>query len=274
MKRFISLVFFCFGLMLAGCGNQQTVPTQQNDGDENTPTQQTETDENEEETTSNVDDNDAPQQAEEEENEDPFEIDSATYEIGKLTIHYPQLTKMKNKEMEQKSNHLMKEEAIQFLNEYQDSEAPLIADYEVILPDSDILSVLYTGDYNGGAYPTNLFFTTNIDWKKGEKIIFSDLFAIDETFLEILKNAKYVDWENPPEPNKEKQDAIIEYLNTLDTQNLIEAFKKADHPTTSENLFGIFSYYVKDKVLISIQVPHALGDHAEFELNMGDLVRK
>ncbi|MEH7236660.1 hypothetical protein [Bacillus sp. JJ1562] len=241
MKRILFLVTFAFAFMLAGCESQQTVPSHQ---------------------------------GEDENNAEHFEFDTATYENGELTIHYPQLLKMQNKDLEQQINHLIKDDAILFLNQFQDGDAPLKMDNHVILPESDTFSIHYTGNYNGGMYPTHLLFTTNIDWKTGEKIRLFDLFVLDEHFIETLKNAKYIDWENPPEPNKEKHAAIIEYLNTFNNQDLIEAIKKADHPNPEENPYGIFSYFLNNSVVISIQVPHALGDHAEFEVNFGDLVRK
>ncbi|MFS0821939.1 hypothetical protein [Bacillus sp. 1P02SD] len=239
--RFLMVIMFGFSIMLTSCGSQQTTPSQQPKSDKNA---------------------------------EPFEVDTATYENGQVTIHYPQLTNMQNKDLEQHINTLIKEDAILFLNQYQDGDAALKMDYEVILPELDTFTVQYTGNYNGGMYPTHLLFTTNIDFKKGEKIRLPDLFVIDEQFIETIKNTKYIDWENPQEPNIEKQAAIIEYLNTFNNQDLVEAFTKADLPDPNENPYGIFSYYLNHTVVISIQVPHALGDHAEFELNTGDLMRK
>ncbi|MEH7225294.1 hypothetical protein V7112_15905 [Bacillus sp. JJ1566] len=277
MKGILIMIVFAFAFILAGCGNEQTTSKQVKENEnklpqqtevekvEDTPSKQAEIDEVENVPSQHTDD---------EKNTEPFELDTATYENGKLTIHYPQLIKMQNTELEQQINHLIKDEVILFLNQYQDGDAPLKMDYEVILPDSDTFSIQYTGNYNGGMYPTRLLFTTNIDWKTGEKIRLSDLFVLDEHFIETLKVAKYIDWENPPELNKEKQAAIIEYLNTINNQDLIGAFQKADHSNPEVNPYGIFSYYLNNTVVFSIQVPHALGDHAEFELNMDDLVLK
>ncbi|MEH7383574.1 hypothetical protein V7138_24155 [Bacillus sp. JJ1533] len=279
MRRILMVVVFVCALILTGCQSQQTAPAQQVNDDEKSPPQQAEVDGNKNEPSQQVEEVDKekeepPKQPEEESNVEPFEINSAMYENRELTIHYPQLVNMQNKDLEQRINTFIKDDAVLFLNQYQDGGSPLKMDYEVILPESDTFTIQYTGNYNGGMYPTHLLFKTNIDWKKGEKIKLSDLFVIDEQFIETLKNGKYMDWENPPEPNKEKQAAVIEYLNTFTNQNLIEAFQKADHPNPEENQYGIFSHYLNNTVVISIQVPHALGDHAEFELNIADLVKK
>jgi hypothetical protein len=277
MNKILLLVVFAFALFLAGCSSEQTGPSQQVDED-HSPPKQVEVDENddapakvaevdeEEETPS--------KQVGEEKNTVPFEIDTAIFKDGELTIHYPQLNKMQDMDLEQQINSLIKEDATLFLKQYQGGDSPLEMNYEVVLPDTDTFSVRYTGDYNGGMYPTNLLFTTTIDWKNGEKIRLSDKFVIDEGFIEKWQNAPYIDWENPKEPNQEKQAAIVEYLNTFDSQTLIDAIRKADHPNPEENPYGVFSYFLDEAVIISIQVPHALGDHAEFELNMNDLVKK
>lgn len=251
MDKILLLVVFTCALFLAGCNSEQTGPSKQVD-ENHTP----------------------PKQVGEEKNTEPFEIDTATYEDGEITIYYPQLNKMPDKDLEQKINSLIKEDATLFLKQYQGGDSPLEMNYEVVLPDSDTFSIQYTGDYNGGMYPTSLFFTTIMDWKNGEKVRLSDRFVIDESLIEKWQNAPYMDWENPKEPNQKKQAAIVEYLNTFDSQTLIEAITNADHPNPEENLYGVFSYFLDDAVIISIQVPHALGDHAEFELKMNDLVKK
>lgn len=277
MNKILLLVVFACALFLAGCSSEQTGPSQQVD-ENNTPPKQVEVDEDDEATAEEEEvdeEEETPSKQEGEEKiTEPFEIDTATYEDGELLIHYPQLNKMQDKELEQQINTLIQEDATLFLKQYQGGDSPLEMNYEVVLPDSDIFSIKYTGDYNGGMYPTSLLFTTTIDWKTGEKVRLSDKFVIDVGFIEKLQNAPFIDWENPKEPNQEKQAAIVEYLKTFDSQTLIEAITKADHPNPEENPYGVFSYFLDDAVIISIQVSHALGDHAEFELKMNDIVKK
>lgn len=276
MKQLYKLIIFACALVLIGCGSQETSKSQQIDAKENTPTQQereTEAKKEPQQAASNIEEKATTNQTEDE-NAQLFEFNTATYENGELAIHYPQLANMKDKDLEQRINQLIKEDATLFLTQYQDSEASLEMTFEVNLSEADTFSILYTGDYNGGMYPTNLVFTTNIDWKKGKKVKLSELFVIDEHFIEALKKSKYLDRENPPEPNLEKEAAVIDYLNSFNTQDFIDALKKADHPNPEENPYGIFSYNLNDAVIISIQVPHALGDHAEFELNLDTLMKK
>nr|WP_309101150.1 hypothetical protein [Fredinandcohnia onubensis] len=277
MNKILLLVVFACALFLAGCSSEKTGPSQQVD-ENNTPPKQVEVDEDDQATTKEAEvdeEEETPsKQVGEEKITEPFEIDTATYEDGELIIYYPQLNKMQDKELEQEINTLIKEDATVFLQQYQGGDSPLEMNYEAVFPDSDTFSIRYTGDYNGGMYPTSLFFTTTIDWTNGEKVRLADMFVIDEGFIEKLENAPYIDWQNPKEPNQEKQAAIVEYVKTLDSPTLIEAVTKADHPNPEENPYGVFSYFLEDAVIISIQVPHALGDHAEFELKISDLVKK
>ena len=267
------MIFACT-LFLAGCGSEQTAPLQQEDEDNHHSSKQVEVGVDKKAPSEEADIEEKTPSQQQDEDTEPFELVTDTYEDGKLTILYPQLYKMQDKDIEQQINTLIKEDVLLFFKQYQDGDSPLEMAYEVILPQSDTFSIQYTGDYNGGMYPTSLFFTTTIDWKKGEKVRFSDLYVIDDALIEKLKHATYVDWGNPKEPNQEKHAAIVEYLNTIEPQTLIEAIKQADHPNPVENPYGVFSYYLDDAVIISIQVPHALGDHAEFKLNRNNLVKK
>ena len=117
-------------------------------------------------------------------------------------------------------------------------------------------------------YPTQLLFTTNINLKEGKKIRLSDVFSINERFVEQFKQSPYIDWENPSNPNKEKQAVVVEYLSSIKQQELMNAFKQADDPSIEDNPYGIYSYFKEGFLIISIQVPHALGDHAEFKMNV------
>ena len=92
--------------------------------------------------------------------------------------------------------------------------------------------------------------------------------SINEEFIDEFKQSPYIDRDQPSSPNKELEAAVIEYLNSFNQQELLEAFKQADHPSMEDNPYGIYSYFEKDHLIVSIQVPHALGDHAEFRMNV------
>lgn len=197
--------------------------------------------------------------------ETSFDIISESLQDGTLTIQYPQLSPVKDERIE-KINQIIYEDVRLFIKQYSDPETSLEMDYEMMLHNDEMLSILYTGDYSvfGGMYPSHFLFTTNIDMKTGEKVKLSDRVVIDEDFVEKFKQASYIDWQHE---YGEKQAAVTEYVFS---QDLKEILKHADTPSFIKNPYGVYSYYTEDFFIISIQVPHALGDHAEFKLPLED----
>ena len=198
-----------------------------------------------------------------------YVLNKTTYQNGNLTIHYPQLSGMKNKTIEKQTNELLEIEVQQFVNQYEDDEATLDMEYTV-MDTQDTLSVVYTGYYSveGGMYPSHLLFTTNINLYSGEKIGLSDIVTIDDHFIKRFKAAPYIDRENPQASNKELTDEVKKHLNRMDQSELITALQQVDLPTMKDNPYGVYSYFHNQSLYISIQVPHVIGDHAEFKLEM------
>lgn len=199
--------------------------------------------------------------------ETSFETIPETLQDGNLTIEYPQLSPVQDGAVEQQINEVIKEDVSLFMNDYKDPDASLNMDYKIMLQNDEILSIVYTGDYSftGGMYPSHFLFTTNIDMKTGEKIKLTDRFVIDEAFIDSFKQSPYIDREENQSNYMEKKAAVTEYVFR---QDLLEAFKNADQPSFVKNLYGVYTYYTEDALIISIQVPHVLGDHAEFKLSL------
>ena len=270
IRKKLWVVLASISIFAVGCTSQKEV--------ENTPSPTTQP---EEERSENIPETETPNPIEkkppltkdplpdeQEEKSESYQIKKTLYQSGNLTIQYPQLTDMTDKIKEQQMNELLKTEAIKFVTQYGDNDSSLSMEYQVTMNTKDTLSVLYSGDYNGGIYPTHLIFTTNIDLQSGEKLSLSDVASINEEFIDEFKQSPYIDRDQPSSPNKELEAAVIEYLNGFNQQELLEAFKQADQPSMKDNPYGIYSYFEKDHLIVSIQVPHALGDHAEFKMNV------
>lgn len=208
-----------------------------------------------------------PPQGNEQETQPPYRLESLSYEVEGVIIQYPQLKQTQNKELEERINNQITDDVVLFSDQYKSTEDMLEMNYLIMLETSEIISILYTGEYNAGMYPTHLLFTTTIDLQEGEKLKVSDRVAINDEFIDTFLKSTYIDWETPESPNKEKQAAVIDYVKGIPRNDLINAFKTADIPNMEQNLYGIYSYYTEDGMVISIQVPHALGDHAEFQIS-------
>lgn len=199
-----------------------------------------------------------------------IQLTRTTYQNGDISVHFPQLTGMENSTKEIQINEKIKDEVTQFIHQYEDVDAALDMDYEVMMNTEETLSILYTGYYyvKGGPYPSHLLFTTNLDLKTGEKTRLTDSVTINDDFIEKFKTALYIDRENPASPNEEKTLAVKEYLNSISDSDLSSALKQADLSSASDNPYGIFSYLQNHDLIISIQVPHVIGDHAEFKIDL------
>lgn len=61
---------------------------------------------------------------------------------------------------------------------------------------------------------------------------------------------------------------MIEYLSGIGQAELLSVLKKADISVAEENLYGVYSYFQENDLIISIRVPHVLGDHTEFRMGL------
>jgi hypothetical protein len=195
-----------------------------------------------------------------------FEITKVSYIEKDVLINYPQITILNDINKQKIVNEIIKNEALKVINEYNgiDNEFSLEIFYEVKWNSENLLSIQYNGygSVNGGPYPNNIFFTTNIDIDKGIKLKIKDLLNIDESFIEKFKAEKYY----KPYDSELNVESEAEYeFNKYTINELIEYFKKADN-IGGVNQANIFSYLTKDSLGISISVAHAIGGHVEFEI--------
>lgn len=204
----------------------------------------------------------ADDKAKEEEDKNEFDykvIDEKFKEEG-IEINFPQIVSENNPTESDLINDVIQENIKSILSLYSSEEKPSITlDYTMSEYDKKALSIVYKGLYSqkDAAYPTNLFYTLNIYLGKDIRAIpLNELFKIDEFFVSQFKNGMYspqiegLDLEESGQNPKE----IIESIYT-DAQ-LIEQFKE-------ENA----KYYLADQgVILSVEAPHAIGDHIEMAI--------
>lgn len=206
---------------------------------------------------------------------DSYDSNGKTYKIIKLNyvdnyikISYPQITGLSDTNKQKKINDLIKTEALKVLNYYNNigKEISLDIDYDIKWKGSNLLSIQYSGlgNIKGFAYPNNIFYTSNIDINNINKLGLTDVVNIDENFVEKFKKGRYVPWDTG------LKSAIDLIKDDIDSYNLVREFKNADS-MGEENTSFSFSYFTEDSLGISIGVAHAIGDHAEFEINYKDI---
>lgn len=199
-----------------------------------------------------------------------YEIEGVTYNEKEVSISYPSIKGLSDTVKQNKINEILKDEANVVFNDFYERVADTLSlkiNYEISWANNNLLSVKYYGHAfdNGAAYPIDLLYTINIDMNKGCKIMLKDYIKIDEDFINKYMSYKVVD----SEENQMKASAFKYILDTYSEDDLLQYFNNADM-SYKESAFT-FSYLTNDSVGISIEVPHAMGDHIEIELKYEDI---
>ncbi|SFC93758.1 DUF4163 domain-containing protein [Clostridium uliginosum] len=200
-----------------------------------------------------------------------YEIVTKTYHKNSVEINYPQVKNFSNEERLKAINKDLEEEALSILKNYFEddpniNEVTMDINYEVKLRNNNYISIVYTGYSNvtGAAYPVSVFYTTNIDIEKGSSIRLLDYADVNDV-LNKLKDPNVV---TVLSDNKELVEAQRSILENYDSKELLSMLKEADFYKSNEKLEsppnGVYSYMDDGNIVISLEVNHAMGDHAEF----------
>lgn len=187
-----------------------------------------------------------------------YSITDDAYAEGDSIIRYPQIVGLTDMERQDQINTLLKDDATAIAEE----GGTLDISYTVTWAGSRILSVKYGGvrTVPDAAYPNNVFYTTNVDIAKGTKIRLANMITVEPSFVTKIQEGEFV----TDDPGlMEAEDLIRE---TVMGYNLYGALNNADNAYGAENPDCCFTYFTENALGISITVPHALGDHAEFEI--------
>lgn len=185
----------------------------------------------------------------------------------KYEIKYPEISGLNDYVKQKRINSTLKKEALKVLKYYENPYdfVELNIDYKVLMKNLNVLSIQYSGvgSVRNAAHPNNLFFTTNINIKTGERLRLKDIINIDKDFTNKFLNGEF----------KAVWPAQSEALKHYTNEEILEYFKEADSLDNigTELQSDVFSYFTNESFGISISVSHAIGDHAEFEIKYKDL---
>lgn len=200
-----------------------------------------------------------------------LEIKPTSYTDHNIKIQYPEVINLGGTERETKINALIKSEALQILKTFDRDVKDISLDIDYIPKwiGRSFLSIQYVGSgyVNDAAYPTNIYFTTNLDVTDVKKIKLKDVIKIDKNLIDLFKSGKYIQ----ADPNLNVKTESKGEISNFTDEELISYFRDSDE-VSDENELNAFSYFTKDSLGVSVGVSHALGDHAEFEINYRDLI--
>lgn len=185
------------------------------------------------------------------------------------SIDYPGVSGLSDEAVQKKTNDTIREEALKVLKYYEDYESDshveISINYHIARKTPALLSIEYfgTGVIAGAPYPHNLYYTTNIDMRTGEKIRLADIVEISDSFVNKFLGGGF----------KAVNDFQAAALEQIDVWTIKDHFADADRTDSigTPEHSCVFSYFTTDSLGISIPVAHAIGDHAEFEIRYGDL---
>lgn len=187
---------------------------------------------------------------------------SKSYAQLKYNIKYPQISGLSDNDKQKNINRTLKDEALKVSKYYENpyGSVEFDIDYKVALKNPNILSIQYSGvgSVSNAAHPNNLFYTTNINIKTGDRLRLKDIVNIDKNFANKFLNGEFKTlW---PE-----QGGALKHFTNEEIQEYFEEADSLDNIGT-EKQSDVFSYFMNDSLGISISVAHAIGDHAEFEI--------
>jgi hypothetical protein len=181
----------------------------------------------------------------------------ALYSYHNISIEYPQLVGLTDKELESKINERIKTAAIQNISgKKKDKVVYQNITFDVKLLSANLLSVAFKGARceNQMEFPTEIFYTLNISLIDGDLVRLKDHYNLNKSFLEAFLYKDY--------GSSSDKDSALSYLRSQSDKELFLMLDKK-----SPNV-----YFTKDGVGVSFSLPHVLGDHVELELSYEDLL--
>lgn len=196
-----------------------------------------------------------------------YELIQEEYSKNGIVIKYPQITKLKDIAKQKSLNKILKTDALEGLHDYADSNSGVHVeiDYEIKQQSERFLSVQYTGIHyvKDAAYPSHMFYTTNLDMKQASRIRLRDLVKVEKPFIELIKSGKIT------AVQPEQQGLIGDFTK----DDLIKLLANADvtKGSLAEVEMESFSYLTNDSVGMSVPMAHVVGDHAEYEIRLAQI---
>ncbi|HKL78860.1 MAG TPA: DUF4163 domain-containing protein, partial [Mobilitalea sp.] len=196
-----------------------------------------------------------------------YEIVDTSFEEGEdIEINYPQVIGMSDANKQNTINELIKQEAMQYVEEHKLEAGTLEVTYSIAWQGDNLLSIRYVvySNYPGAAHPNHGYYTTNINMKDPGSVKLMDAVKITEYFVERFK--EYSVYVAPHEAGDPELDTLLaDYLNSMDAETLINADSVGGYASN-------YSYFTEDTLGISIEVPFVAGGYALYEVTYEDII--
>jgi len=194
-----------------------------------------------------------------------YSIIDETYTETGVNLKFPQLAKANNPTKADTINKAIQENIRETLDSLRSGEKDmgnltLDLNYEIAGYGKKVLSISYQGyaHYEQAVKPLNVYYAQNIALGDDVHTIpLKDIFTINDFFVERFKLGMY----SPSRADLDLEKSGVNLKEAIEqqysNQELINLFQKA------EANYKLTEY----GVIVSIEVPHALGDHLEMAIN-------
>lgn len=194
-----------------------------------------------------------------------YSIIDETYTETGINLKFPQLAKANNPTKADSINKAIQENIRGILDSLRSGGKDMGAltldlKYEIAGYGHKVLSISYQGyaHFEQASYPVNVYRTQNIALGDDvHTISLKDIFTINDVFVERFKTGMY----SPSRADLDLEKSGVNLKEEIERQysnkELIKLFQNA------EVNYKLTEY----GVIVSIEVPHALGDHLEMAIN-------
>lgn len=190
-----------------------------------------------------------------------YEVTSDLYTLkddnNDIEIEYPVLQVLDDKDLENKINNLIIEEALKVIDNYDYEDRghlDLEISYQIALENPFLMSIQYEGlaYIEKSAHPNKLFYTRNVDLVTGDILKLFDFVSIEDDFINLFIDGAF-DYVGPLDSKPE-----YDYFPSLESMR--NQFENADI------IGSVFTYLTKDHLGISIEAPYVVGGYGLFEI--------
>jgi len=174
------------------------------------------------------------------------QVNSAQTE-KETNMPYPVFTNIEN---EKQVNQLILDYISQIETLYNaDDSLTLCVDYQIMFQNDQYISIYFTGDIKGAAYPRLFKSTLNIDLIQVSQVTLNQIVHINDDFINIFSDAAQIRFES----------FGGNMTDVISMDSIKESLEQADTIFNSD----VQSYFTSDEVVIIWEVPHVLGDYIE-----------
>ncbi len=192
-----------------------------------------------------------------------YTIGMDTAAVGNLKITYPVVSGLEDPALETAINTELKTKAMQAADIFGGETAGISGDVttEGKLETPAFYSAVFSGVVNveHAAHPANAYFTAMIDINDGKSIILTELVAVDPDLISKLRAGRYL-----PYSEDLDLDAADELSNVLGMLSDEEIMAQLNDPNAN-------FYLDNGNLVISLSVPHVVGDHLEMAIPFNEL---